>query len=189
MTWIDVIDRYYPKGSQVREILILHSAQVASLALEIAYKQRLELLSDDILAAAMLHDIGIIETNAPGIGCHGSGAYLQHGDIGGDMIRACDIADGEEFARVAERHTGAGITPEDIETYNLPLSDRSHMPQSTLEKLICYADKFFSKSSSMHRKTVDEVRGSMEKFGENAVRRFDTLREEFEPETMSHPDK
>ncbi len=191
MTWLDIIDRYYPHGSRPRQILLMHSFQVSTLALEIAHRLSLPLAADEIIAAAMLHDLGIIATDAPSLGCHGQGHYLQHGDLGASMIRACaqeakDQAQGgegldfETLARVAERHTGAGISPEEIKAQGLPLSGRCHMPETLLEKLICYADKFYSKSASMRRKTPEEARRSVAKFGEESAERFDRLREIFE---------
>ena len=53
------------------------------------------------------------------------------------------------------------------------------MPQSLLERLICYADKFYSKSGDMQRKPLDRVRASMAKFGAAALARFDALHAEF----------
>ena len=180
MTWLEIIDKYYPQGSKARGILMMHSFQVASLALEIARSLNLPLDTDEIISAAMLHDIGIIGTNAPSLGCEGSMPYLSHGDIGAEMIRTCAPDEMEVYARVAERHTGTGITPEEISAQGLPLSLRSHMPETMLEKLICYADKFYSKSASMRRKTVDEARRSVAKFGTDSALRFDALRKMFE---------
>ncbi len=106
--WEEIIDRHYPADRKVRGILLSHSRSVADEALAIAARLHLAIPPDEIEAAAMLHDIGIIATDAPGIDCHGTEPYLIHGAIGADMLRA-DGAD-EVYARVAERHTGAGLT-------------------------------------------------------------------------------
>lgn len=179
MTWLDIIDHYYPGGTRARGILMMHSFQVASLALEIAHDKHLALFADGIITAAMLHDLGIIATDAPALDCHGTAHYLSHGDLGADMIRSFAGSDWEIYARVAERHTGAGITDEDIAAQRLPLSDRCHMPESLLEKLICYADKFYSKSASMRRKTPEEARRSLARFGPASAARFAALEEMF----------
>ena len=50
----------------------------------------------------------------------------------------------ESYARVCERHTGAGLTLHDILSQNLPLPHHDLQPETIEEKLICYADKFFS---------------------------------------------
>jgi len=178
MNWQAVIDRYYPSDSKVRDILLRHSRSVADLAVEISHRKGLDLNDSDIEAAAMLHDIGIIATDAPGIECHGDRPYLTHGIIGADMLRNMGVD--EQFAHVAERHTGAGLTHDEIAAAGLPLpSDRSYMPETLLEKLICYADCFYSKSGNMTRKPIERVRASMAKFGPGVAERFEALHQLF----------
>ena len=46
----------------------------------------------------------------------------------------------------AKRHTGAGLTKKEIIEQELPLPQQDFLPETTEEKLICYADKFFSKT-------------------------------------------
>ena len=53
------------------------------------------------------------------------------------------------------------------------------MPQSTLERLICYADKFFSKSANLDRKPLDRVIRSIAQFGDASLQRFYDLHNEF----------
>lgn len=174
MTWQEIIDRYYPAGREVRQILLRHSRSVADYALTIAHTRHLDLGDADIEAAAMLHDIGIIATDAPGIDCRGSAPYLAHGAVGADMLRS--LGADERFARVAERHTGAGLTHKEIAAAGLPLPpDRSYMPVSLLEQLICYADCFYSKGGDMQRKSLERVRASMAKFGPGVAARFENL--------------
>lgn len=173
-----IIDKYYPAGSPLRDIYMRHCRSVANLALDIARRKGLDLSPADIEAAAMLHDIGIVRTDAPGIHCHGSEPYLAHGRIGADLLRAEGAP--EEYARVAERHTGAGLTPEDVARMSPMLPpDRSYMPQTQLERLVCYADKFYSKSGDMKIKPLERVRASLTKFGEGASERFERLHQEF----------
>ena len=75
-------------------------------------------------------------------------------------------------ARVCERHTGAGITREAIETQHLPLPLQDFLPETLEEQLICYADKFFSKTKLDHQKTVEQAEKSLAKFGEDGLERF-----------------
>ena len=163
-----IIDKYYPAGSPLRDIYMRHCRSVANLALDIARRKGLDLSPADIEAAAMLHDIGIVRTDAPGIHCHGSEPYLAHGRIGADLLRAEGAP--EEYARVAERHTGAGLTPEDVARMSPMLPpDRSYMPQTLLERLVCYADKFYSKSHPDEERSPEQVCRSLRKFGEEGV--------------------
>ena len=173
----ELIDRYYPRGMRLREILVRHSRQVADKALEIARSLNLDLPEQEIEAAAMLHDIGIVATDAAGIDCHGSEPYLRHGIIGARMLREAGFP--EEIARVAERHTGAGISADDITALNLPLPPGDYMPETLLERLVCYADKFFSKNGDMKEKSLERVRISMAKHSPETVTRFEALHREF----------
>lgn len=172
-----IIDKYYPVGSRLRDIYMHHCRQVADKALAIVHKHSLTLDDDTVEAAAMLHDIGIFLTDAPGIECQGTEHYLRHGILGAELLRNEHYP--EEIARVAERHTGSGLTVEEIRTNAMPLPEIDLTPHTQLERLICYADKFFSKSGDMHEKTLDNVRRSMARFGLASANRFETLHNEF----------
>lgn len=173
MNYQTIIDKYYPVGSRLRDIYLKHCRAVADEALSIADHLQLPLNRATIEAAAMLHDIGIFATNAPAIECHGSEPYIRHGIIGRDLLLAENA--GEEMANVAARHTGAGLTAEEIRRQNLPLPPADYCPRTLLEQLICYADKFHSKSGDMKRKPFERVRNSMARFGEDSLRRFDAM--------------
>ncbi len=167
-------DRFYPEGDAARPILLKHSGQVARLALDINEAMGLPLDPVEVDYAAALHDIGICRTDAPGIGCRGSEPYLLHGVLGADMLREAGAP--EWAARVAERHTGAGIYPADIISLGLPLpADRILYPVTPLERLVCYADKFYSKSADMSRKSIERVRASMARHSAATLERFEAL--------------
>lgn len=181
MTYQEIIDKYYPAGSPLRDIYMRHCRSVADLALEIAARRRLPLDPAEIEEAAMLHDIGIFLTDAPGIECRGTEPYILHGLLGGELLRREGMP--ERDARVAERHTGAGITADDIIAQGLPLPvDGDYMPVTLLERLVCYADKFYSKSGSMERKSMEKVERSMARISPSTLERFNRLREEFSEE-------
>lgn len=179
-----IIDKYYPGETPLRDIYLRHCRQVADKALAISTALGLPLEAEDIEAAAMLHDIGIFLTNAPSIGCMGKHHYLLHGMLGADLLRSENAP--EEYARVAERHTGAGLTREEIIADNLPLPlDRCFLPESLLERLICYADKFYSKSGDMAEKPVGKVMVAMSRFGPETYARFRSLDREFSIDNKS----
>lgn len=181
MTYQEIIDKYYPAGSPLRDSYMRHCRSVADLALEIAARRRLPLDPAEIEEAAMLHDIGIFLTDAPGIECRGTEPYILHGLLGGELLRREGMP--ERDARVAERHTGAGITADDIIAQGLPLPvDGDYMPVTLLERLVCYADKFYSKSGSMERKSMEKVERSMARISPSTLERFNRLREEFSEE-------
>lgn len=161
--YLTLINKYYPEGSPLRDIYLRHCSSVADLALTLARRNKLPIPDEQIRAAAMLHDIGIFLTDAPAIHCHGSEPYIKHGPLGAELLRREHAP--EWAARVAERHTGSGIPP--------------FLPETDLEKLICYADKFFSKSGAMTRKPFNKVEQSMARFGNDSLERFRDLASRF----------
>lgn len=177
LSYQEIIDKYYPPGTSRRVILMRHCSQVADLALEIACKKCLRLPPEDIREAAMLHDIGIFLTSAVDIGCDGDEPYIMHGVLGAELLRKEGVS--EQYARVAERHTGAGITAADIRQQGLPLPIGDYVPESILERLVCYADKFYSKGGDMKRKPLDRVIRSMERFSPDTLERFMDMHKEF----------
>lgn len=173
----EIIDKYYPADTRLRDIYLNHCGSVAQFALDIVDEKSLDLDCELVVSAAMLHDIGIFLTHAPSIQCFGTEPYICHGILGASLLRREQI--GEEFARVAERHTGSGLTAAEIIAANLPLPHRDFLPETLLERLICYADKFYSKSGDMKRKSLDKVRAQMATFGKASAERFELLHTQF----------
>ena len=117
----------------------------------------------------MLHDIGIFKCDAAGIQCFGTEPYICHGRIGAELLRSEGFP---RHARVCERHTGAGITKAQVIAQNLPLPQQDFLPETMEEKVICYADKFFSKTHLDREKTIEQAEKSLLKFGDEGVLRF-----------------
>lgn len=167
---IEIIRKYYKPGSQLYETLVIHSEKVRDKALECINRRGLEVDKDFVASAAMLHDIGIFRCDAPDIYCTGSLPYICHGVEGRNILESEGLP---LHALVCERHTGSGLTVEDIIRQNLPLPHRNMTPQTLEEKLICYADKFYSKSGDIRaEKSLDRVLRSMERHGADTLSRF-----------------
>jgi uncharacterized protein len=165
-----IIDKYYPEDDDLRRLLIGHSRQVADRCLEICSRHpELRIDREFVEEAAMLHDIGIRWCNAPSIYCNGTEPYIRHGQIGADLLR--DLG-WERHARVAERHTGTGLTRQQIVSQQLPLPPQDFVPEVVEEQVVCYADKFYSKSHPDRVLTVLEAAQSLEKFGHEGVEKF-----------------
>ena len=165
-----LIHEIYASQPQLEAVLLTHSRQVRDLALSVCDTHpELNLNRDFVEEASMLHDIGIIHTNAPRIFCFGSEPYLCHGLIGGKMLRERGL---NQHARVAERHTGTGLRKEEIIRRNLPLPHEDFVPETMEEQVICYADKFFSKTHLDKKKTVEAVLHSLSDFGDECTERF-----------------
>lgn len=171
MNPLDVIGRFYEPGGKAWEILVTHSRCVADLAVRISDGHpELSADRDFVWEAAMLHDIGICKTNAPAIQCFGEADYICHGILGAAMLRELGL---ERHALVAERHTGSGLSKEYIEANDLPLPHEDFLPVSVEEQIVCYADKFFSKSKNLtEQKSWERALSSVGKFGEDSARRL-----------------
>lgn len=173
-----IIDKYYPEDNALRHILITHSTLVMERAVRICDAHpELGINRQFVIEAAMLHDIGIFKCNAPSIHCTGDAPYICHGRIGAELLRAEGYP---MHARVCERHTGAGLAKQEIVSQHLPLPEQDFLPETIEEKLICYADKFYSKSHLEHQKSFEEAVRSLQKFGEEGVLRFMEWKKIFE---------
>ena len=178
--FVDRIIAKYAQSSEQEEIIRTHSQMVAQKALRIAKDKGLESRLDlqFLEDAAMLHDIGIVGVNAPSIHCYGNQPYIRHGIIGAEILAKEGV--GERYQRVCRRHTGTGLTAEEIKEAALPLPPEDLLPETLEEKLICYADKFYSKSRDLrYEKSSEEIHRSMKKFGKGAYERFLRLESEF----------
>lgn len=176
---LELIAKYYLPGSASFDILVGHSRAVAGKSLEIA--QRLKHLGPDlgfIEEAAILHDIGIFMTKAPSLGCFGDKPYICHGYLGRELLESEGMPG---HALVCERHVGVGISLADIEQHHLPLPGRDMLPITLEEKIICFADKFFSKSTDTpeREKPLSNVRKQMLRYGPDKLRLFDEMAEMF----------
>jgi len=172
---IRIIGEYYKPGSLAYNLLIGHSRAVAQKAVAIA--ERLDNLNPDrvfIEEAAMLHDIGIFGTNVPSIGCNGDKPYVCHGYLGREVLEREGLP---VHALVCERHVGVGISIADIDRHGLPIPRRDMLPLSIEERIICFADKFFSKKrdSLGCEKQLEEVRRGIEKYGTEKLERFEEM--------------
>ena len=177
MNPLAIIDKYYPQESELKHILLTHSRKVAEKALAIANRHpELNLDKEFLYEAAMLHDIGIFLTDADGIQCYGDKPYICHGYLGADLVRAEGYP---RHALVCERHTGAGLSLEHIRLKDLPIPHRDMLPQTLEEEVVCFADKFFSKTRLEEEKTLERARRSLEKHGEEGLKRFDAWCERF----------
>lgn len=176
----DLLKKYYQQAPEAQLVLFEHSRCVTRKALAVGRKlaqgQPVDL--QFLAEAAMLHDIGMIFTQAPQLGCYGNLPYLAHG------IKGCEILLFEGLpahARVCERHTGTGLTRQEILAQQLPLPPRDMCPETLEEKIICYADLFFSKNPRQrgHEKSPARVRKELLKYGRHHGEIFDAWHQQF----------
>ncbi|MCQ2347109.1 MAG: HD domain-containing protein [Paludibacteraceae bacterium] len=172
-----LIDKYYADNEELRHILCAHSRQVADRALRIidAHPEWEKQVDRRFVEeAAMLHDIGIFHCDAPNIHCHGTHAYIEHGFLGAELLRAEGLP---KHALVAERHTGTGVTLDQVIREDLPIPAQDYCPISLEEKIICYADKFYSKGHIGEEVALSKIRHNIWKYGHDAIVRWNELYE------------
>jgi uncharacterized protein len=160
--------RKYSKSDKDFKGILSHSKDVQRIAVDIGNKVKGVDL-EFIKGAALLHDIG--RTSFP----PGSKDAIKHGIIGGEILRKEGLND---YALVAERHLGAGISKEDIMERGLELPVRDYIPVSAEEKIIAHADNLVIKYKPA---TVEEAvaRFTME-LGKKAGEKVKKLAEEVE---------
>ena len=175
-----IIDKYYADSPELKHILLTHSRQVADRALKIVDahpewtngKAGERVDRQFIEEASMLHDIGIFMCSAPKIFCNGEHKYIEHGYLGAEILRSEGLY---KHALVAERHTGSGITMDQVLREDLPIPVADYLPLSLEEKIICYADKFYSKGHIGEEVSNTKIRDNMWKYGHDAIVRWDAL--------------
>lgn len=173
MNPMEIFTQIYDPDSRLFDILVTHSRLVAKKALHVAshvpdLKPDLQFIEE----AALLHDIGIYLTHAPQIGCYGKYPYILHGYLGGKILKEKGL---NRHALVCERHPGTGIYAEAVRMYHLTgLPERDMIPVSIEEKIICFADKFYSKTpESLHtEKSIDDIIAILRQYGNEQPRIF-----------------
>jgi len=175
---LELINRYYEGHAQARKILLAHSRLVSRLAVAVAEQagRRQPVDTEFVEQAALLHDIGMLYTNTPGLHCHGDRPYIAHGIIGAELLRKEGLP---RHALVCERHIGVGLSVADIVAQNLPLPHYDMRPQTLEERIVAYADLFFSKTRQGMR-TAEAVRESLARHGRHKVAIFDAWHTQFQ---------
>ncbi|MEO8582093.1 MAG: phosphohydrolase [Patescibacteria group bacterium] len=158
-----------------------HVVLVTQLALKIGRQLDLKVEQLQFIEeASMLHDIGICQVHAPAIGCTGDAPYIQHGILGKKILDSEGLP---QHALVCERHSGVGITKEEIESENLQLPHRDFLPLSIEEEIICYSDVWYSKNPEKLWKqhTLEEVHQWFQRFpgADEKTKIFDDWHDQF----------
>lgn len=170
--WAESLLARYLEGESFR-IVLEHSRLVARFALDVSAHLGLSVSDIQFIEeAALLHDIGVSQVNAPELSLKGEHPYILHGVLGRAILEKEGYP---EHALICERHTGVGLTVEDIMKQNLPLPHRDMCPVSLHEQIICFTDLFYSKNPARlsDRKTAEQVRKSLRVFGEDKIQIFD----------------
>jgi uncharacterized protein len=176
---LKLLEKYFDNNKEGLEIVYQHSRKVADKALAIgrgagASPEELAFIEE----AALLHDIGVCQVDAPKLHCFGSAPYICHGIIGREILEAEGLP---RHAMVCERHIGVGLTAQDVLLQQLPLPKREMSPQTTSERIVALADLFYSKKAGEleREKSTAQVRSDLARFGGEKVRIFEGWLHEF----------
>jgi uncharacterized protein len=178
------LHKKYAPTEQSLAIVYGHCQIIDEIAKQLIKRNQLKLDVELVHVAALLHDIGyypLLKKN----GYEPNGVGIKHGVLGAEILRKEGVD--EAVCRIAERHTGVGLTREGILKFNLPLPARDFIPETAEEWLVTYADKLHSKSI-----LADDAHGisgwfnspatyleHARKFGEDNATRFAALVKEY----------
>ncbi|RYD76347.1 MAG: HD domain-containing protein [Sphingobacteriales bacterium] len=173
LDYFKIIHKYIPPYSLTYRIYITHVTLVTAKALDIARRLKLSPEQQQFIEeACMLHDIGIIKVNAEEIGCHGDLPYIAH------IIEGRKILEDEGLplhAKIAENHVGVGgLTKKEITDGKIPLPQRDIICETIEEKIISYADLFYSKNPRklFAEKPLKQVQAKVKKYGKRQEKLF-----------------
>ena len=158
LSYFSLIQKYIDPTSDLYRVYIVHLSNVTRLALKIAKRKGLSPLQIQFIEKAfMLHNIGIVNTNTPEIFCFGDKPYIAHLTEGKEILLSENLP---LHARVAANHVGiGGLTKSEIVKQNLPLPPHDIVAETIEEKIISYADCYYSKNPKnlWRKKKYEEI--------------------------------
>jgi uncharacterized protein len=129
-----------------------------------------------VRAGALLHDVGVYRLY-DAAGRLDQAGYIRHGLLGYELLRAEGLP--EEVCRFAVRHTGVGLTREDVLRQRLPLPPADYVAETPEEALVMYADKFHTKTAPPAFLSPAAYAGYVSRFGADKVAAFAAMRATF----------
>lgn len=171
-----LINKIYKNNPKAKKILLIHSNQVKKKALKIAIKYQNKISKKInmklIENGALLHDIGIIKINNKRMNCHGKVPFIKH-NYEGFKILLKHLH--PKLALITLRHTGVGLTREEIIKEKLPLPKINMVPKTIEEEIVCLADKFYSKSKLNLEYSIEDIKKEIKQYGQSQEKRLNYL--------------
>ena len=131
---------------------------------------------DLVRAGGLLHDIGVYRLyDDAGTLDHAN--YIRHGLLGYQLLEEEGLP--EAICRFAARHTGVGLSRDDVLTQQLPLPPADYPAETGEERLVMYADKFHSKTTPPVFLTAAAYADTLKRFGHDKVAAFQAMRADF----------
>jgi uncharacterized protein len=152
----------------IAEQLDSRSAQARQLDIDIDI--------DLVRAGCLLHDLGVYRLYDDD-GELDRGSYLRHGILGYELLQEEGLP--ETICRFASRHTGVGLSRDDVITQGLPLPPADYLAETGEERLVMYADKFHSKKTPPVFFTAPVYAARIGRYGAGKIAAFDAMRAAF----------
>lgn len=166
---IKQLHRNYATSDKAFDLVYTHCRIVAEISRQLIAKKHLAVDNNIVRVGALLHDIGAYRfINTDGTT---SKHYVRHGIVGSHILASEKLP--EAICRIAERHTGVGLSQEDILRQKLPLPSKDYLPQTTEEKLVLYSDKFHSKEPRFN--SFEYYRRYVARWGKEKSTKFEEL--------------
>ena len=170
---IQRLHRKHATSDTAYDFIYIHCQAVADIARQLINSNNLKVDEELIQTGALLHDIGAYKfIDADG---NFDSEYICHGVEGYKILKAEGLP--ETLCRIAERHTGVGLTKEHIVESNLPLPHRDLIAETLEEELIMYADKYHSKPPRFN--SFESYRVHAQRFGKDNVLKFEAFAKKF----------
>lgn len=164
------------------ELVYTHCEIVCDIAEQLLSRSATGLNVDLVRSGSLLHDIGVYHLYDTG-GQLDHSRYIQHGLLGHELLSGEGFP--EAIARFCSRHTGVGLSCDDVRNQELPLPVADYSAESGEELLVMYADKFHSKTEPPVFITAESYAVSVRRFGEEKVAVFEAMRKRFgDPDLM-----
>jgi uncharacterized protein len=138
---------------------------------------------DLVWAGCLLHDVGVyrLYDHAGRLDYAG---YMRHGVLGHALLAEAGYP--EAICRFASRHTGVGISRDEVIRQELPLPPADYVAETPEELLVMYADKFHTKAEPPSFLTAATYAAYVRQFGPDKVAAFKEMLQRFgEPDLGS----
>jgi len=175
MNCIEIATRHIP--ARLWKTFFVHSVLVTQFSLQIAEKLGLDDKTKKFIEeAAMLHDIGIGKVSMDTRDAQTKPPYILHGLFGEKILADLGYP---LHAAVCRNHIGVGLSKEIILKNKFPLPACDMLPSTLPEKIITYADLFFSKTDIYHKRSFAEVKSKISSYGKEQLDELQVLHKRF----------
>jgi uncharacterized protein len=175
------VHRKYAQSDLLLDLVWTHCNIVAEIAHQLLLKNNLDPVEYNpgiVYQAGLLHDVGVYVCDGfewlPGQPPRGK-PYIQHTLAGAWILKQEGFC--PDVIQCAHVHSGMGITNQDIRKFILHLPEGDYVPTTPVQKIITYAAKFHSKIPRFRK--ADEIKGTLERYGQEKVKLFEDLVEEY----------